>query len=223
MSCPIPVLYEDNEFIAFCKPAGLLVIPAPRQKKTLTFIVNNWFSKNDDPRTLHPCHRLDRDTSGVILYAKGKRNQKLLMEEFRQQRIAKEYVAIVQGRPGRHSGKIRLPVQSLERRRHGRSSPATMAVTHFCLDRTHKHFSRLRLWPKTGRTNQIRIHLSGIGLPILGDRKYNVGRRFLVSCKRTALHARQICWKHPVNKKRISVQAPFPDDFLRWMGQLKLD
>ena len=95
---PITVLFENNHFIVFDKPAGLLVIPSPKKEdNTLVNIVNHQFRPENNEYQLHPCHRIDRDTSGAIIFAKGKSYQKLMMEIFRKKEIEKTYVAFVHG------------------------------------------------------------------------------------------------------------------------------
>ena len=98
---PIAVLYEDERTMVFNKPAGLLVIPTPDEEpNTLLNIVNHQYAENKDFGKLHPCHRLDRETSGVILFAKGKQNQQRTMDLFHKKMIKKVYVAFVQGKLG---------------------------------------------------------------------------------------------------------------------------
>src|SRR6266487_3633105 len=98
MHKPIEVLYEDDCYVVFEKPAGLLVIPTPQKERyTLVDIVNGQYSRFAKQWGLHPCHRLDRDTSGAIIFAKGKHNQQLLMQLFKRRAVHKKYIAFVQG------------------------------------------------------------------------------------------------------------------------------
>jgi 23S rRNA pseudouridine1911/1915/1917 synthase len=205
-------LYENDRCIVFDKPAGLLVIPSPRKEKyTLESIVNEQYAPGDGSWQLHPCHRLDQDTSGCILFAKGKRNQQLLMELFRTRRIKKSYFALAQGRINRMSGTINSPVESLESRRF-KNRQLKPAVTKYRVLIRKKQFSIVEVEPVTGRSNQIRIHFTQIGHPLLGERKYAFAKDFKLRFRRTALHARTIQWNDPVDHSRITVEAPLPKD-----------
>jgi 23S rRNA pseudouridine1911/1915/1917 synthase len=129
---PMTILYEDPGYIAFEKPAGLLVVPTPKKEKyTLTSIVNSQYALTHQDWHLHPCHRLDRDTSGVILYAKGKKYQDLMMEEFKNRRIHKEYIAFVQGKLSRPQGEIRNPIQDFEGPKHYHKRGGQPALTRY--------------------------------------------------------------------------------------------
>ena len=103
---PVPTVYQDEAYYIFDKPAGLVVIPAPHEEKTLTDVVNAQYASKNNEGSLYPCHRLDRDTSGVIIFARGKKNQKLMMDEFHQNRVQKYYLALVHGRVKNVSGVI---------------------------------------------------------------------------------------------------------------------
>jgi len=209
----IPILYEDAYYIVFDKPSGLLVIPTPKKEKnTLVSVVNQQYVNTDDARHLYPCHRLDRDTSGAIIFAKGKKNQQLLMEQFRMNRVRKQYIAIVQGRPKTRSGEIKSLIRDFDQIKYNRFARAKLAITRYKIKEVRKNFSILFAYPLTGRTNQIRIHFSQNGFPILGDRKYAIGKEFAVKFKRTALHASKVQWYHPIYKKIIDINSSLPDD-----------
>ena len=208
---PIKVLYEDDQFMAFDKPAGVLVIPSPEnESNTLVHIVNHQH-KNDHWK-LHPCHRLDRETSGVILFAKGKHNQQLGMEAFHQKKVKKVYWAFVQGRPSKPSGEIRSNIRDLDQKKFHRHSEGQFAITRYKILEPHRHFSVVQIEPVTGRTNQIRIQFKQLGHPLVGDRKYSFARDFAVKFRRTALHAHSLEWKNPVTDQFIKITAPLPED-----------
>ena len=136
----------------------------------------------------------------------------MLMRQFHTRQVKKQYIAIVQGRLPRKEGEIRIPIKDFDQKKFNRRSPAKLAITHYRLLAYQGELSIVEVHPVTGRTNQIRIHLSQIGFPILGDRKYSVGRLFTVPLRRTALHAQQIIWFHPYLRQYIKVKAPVPDD-----------
>ncbi len=200
----IKILYKDDYYIVFDKPANLLVIPTPKnEKNTLENIVNEQYKAPNNEYLLHPCHRLDRETSGIIIFAKGKKNQKLMMDEFKKRTIKKEYLAIVQGRVHKAHGEIKKTIM------HEKKEPA---LTRYTTIKTQKSYSLLKVYPITGRTNQIRIHMSMIGHPILGERKYARGKDYPLKFRRVALHAKQIEFFHPVTHKYIKINCPIPKD-----------
>lgn len=209
----LKILYEDDRYIVFDKPAGLLVIPSPKKEKnTLMDLVNRQDVSDKNSRKLHPCHRLDRDTSGVILFAKGKANQRAMMDVFKRQKIRKIYTAFVHGHFKNRIGEIKSFIKDFDQRRFNRHSPPKMSITRYKVIETKKDFSVLEVSPLTGRTNQIRIQFSGIGHPLLGERKYAFGKDFALKFRRTALHARSLKWFDPVLKKEIKVESPLPED-----------
>lgn len=220
MRPPIKILFEDDTCIVFDKPSGLLVIPTPHnERNTLIDVVNTQLFSILSVR-LHPCHRLDRDTSGAILFAKGKKNQKHIMEEFRRRQVEKRYIAFVKGVLRPAQGTIRMAVRDFHARRPPRQGPsAKPAITHYQVLSVQKGFSVVLVSPETGRTNQIRIHFSRIGHPLLGERLYAFGRDFPVKFRRLALHASELNWTHPVTKKQIQVTSPLPKDMENfWKG-----
>lgn len=217
---PIPVLFEDDAYVAFNKPPGLLVIPTPAQEKhTLLSIVNRQFILQRKEFRLHPCHRLDRDTSGVILFAKGKKFQQLLMEEFKRQQIKKVYIAFVHGRLKNQMGEIAGEIKDYDQQRFNKKSRAKMAITRYKILELRKGFTVVEVHPITGRTNQIRIQFSEIGHPLVGERKYAFGKDFQVKFRRTALHALKLNFTHPIYKKKITIQSPLAEDMEQFRSQ----
>ncbi|MDP2653895.1 MAG: RluA family pseudouridine synthase [Candidatus Omnitrophota bacterium] len=215
MQTPVKVLYEDDCLVVFDKPAGLLVIPTPKNEKhTLVDIVNAGRTAG----RLHPCHRLDRETSGAIIFAKGKRNQQLMMEVFHKSAVHKKYIAFVRGKLKRPSGEIRLPIQDAFQKKYHRNAPPRTAVTRYKVIKVKHRFSIVEVTPLTGRTNQIRIHFSQIEHPLLGERVYAYGRDFTLKFRRVALHASEIEWKHPVTHEDILVESPLPADMKDFMN-----
>ena len=205
----IRVLYEDDSLVVFDKPSGMLVIPSPRKEKNTLFDVVN---AKIISHKLHPCHRLDRDTSGVIIFAKGKHNQQLMMQRFHSSAVEKKYIALVRGHLDRPQGEIRIPIKDFHQKKFQRQVPAKPALTHYRVLQTKKKFSVVEVVPMTGRTNQIRIHFSEIGHPLLGERIYAFGRDFEVKFRRVALHASEIKWRHPVTQQWVEVVSELPED-----------
>ena len=164
---PIKVLYEDEQFMAFYKPAGLLSVASGAHKQEencLEDMVNEFYREEVDgvpgPK-LHPCHRLDRETSGVIFFAKGKMNQQLLMDLFHKKLVHKRYIAFVHGRVTRPAGTIRIPVKDAFADKFSPDSEAKEAATKYKVLEIRTKFSILEAEPITGRTNQLFSALAG--------------------------------------------------------------
>jgi tRNA pseudouridine32 synthase/23S rRNA pseudouridine746 synthase/23S rRNA pseudouridine1911/1915/1917 synthase len=216
MTKAIRVLYEDDYLVVFDKPSGMLVIPSPRKETNTLFDVVN---ANITSHKLHPCHRLDRDTSGAIIFAKGKQNQQLMMREFQNSAVEKKYIAFVRGHLSRPQGEIKIPIQDFHQKKFQRHVRPKPAATRYRVLDTKRKFSVVEIVPLTGRTNQIRIHFSEIGHPLLGERIYAFGKDFDVKFRRVALHASQIKWRHPVTKKWVKVVSELPSDMSSFIGE----
>lgn len=195
----IPVIYEDKWLLIADKPAGLLVIPTPKKEtRTLTSILNEDLKRRGIPYRLHPCHRLDRQTSGLIIYAKGKSAQKAVMDAFRERKIKKTYLVFVLGQPKLLYGEIKIPIEG------------NPALTGYKVVEKRKDFAILEVNPVTGRTNQIRIHLKKIGHPVLGETKYAFRRDFKIKAARLCLHALRLDFSHPLTKEHLHLEAKLP-------------
>ena len=210
---PIPVLYEDDQYIVFDKPAGLLVVPtSKKESNTLVNIVNHQYAAKAGGAGLHPCHRIDRDTSGIVVFAKGKQFQQLLMDVFRNRKVKKKYVLFVQGRLKQPAGEIRNEIQDLDHRGYKPRGKGKPALTRFRVLQIKKQFTVVEAEPVTGRTNQIRIHFSQEGFPLVGDRKFSIASEYALKFRRTALHAKSIEWVHPITRKLVQITTALPED-----------
>ncbi len=218
----IPILYEDKDFVVFDKPCGLLVVPDPKGlAMTLEHIVNEQCPLTENGR-LYPCHRLDRETSGVIIFARGKANQEKMMDEFRKGCVEKKYIAFVRGKIKNPAGEIKSVIQDFHEKKHNRQrekSPGKLALTRYKVLAVKHLFSVVEVYPLTGRTNQIRIHLGQIGHPILGERLYAFGKDFPIKFKRVALHASEVSFKHPLTGKKIIVRAELAKDMENFINR----
>lgn len=196
----IPVVYEDDWFLIVDKPAGLLVIPTPKNERhTLTNLLNQDLIKRGIPYRLHPCHRLDRDTSGLIVYAKGKSAQQKMMDEFKKRRVKKTYIAFARGRLKGHQGEIKSGID-------GRAALTRYRVIKLC-----PGFSVVEAQPVTGRKNQLRIHFKKIGNPILGETRFAFRKDFQIKAKRLCLHAKTLEFTHPLTGKTIKAESGLPE------------
>jgi 23S rRNA pseudouridine1911/1915/1917 synthase len=230
---PLEVLYEDDQIAAINKPPGMVVHPGRGHwSGTLTSALRFHFdnlSSSGGPSRPGIVHRLDRDTSGVIVVAKTDRAHMRLSEQFEQRTLEKEYVAICAGRNDRDRDTIDLPIgphpyqreKMAIRRDHEISKPAQ---TFYEVDERFRGFLGYRVLPKSGRTHQIRLHLAHIGCPVLCDRLYG-GRAVLtgrdlsgkpddetVLLDRQALHARRLVIAHPESGRELEFVAPLPAD-----------
>jgi len=214
MSIKIPVLYEDDNCLVFNKPSGLLVIPTDKNEEhTLVNLVNQQYGKGQ----IYPAHRLDRDTTGVILFAKSKEIQEKLMQFFKEKQVNKTYIAYVHGRVAEPRGKIRIPIKDFNQRKFAPHLPAQSALTHYEVEDYYKDLTVVKVMPITGRTNQIRIHFAKIGHPLVGEDKYAFRRDFALRFRRTALHARRLEWPKMDGKGTITVESPLAQDMVDFL------
>jgi 23S rRNA pseudouridine1911/1915/1917 synthase len=205
---PILNVYEDSYILVVNKPSGLLVIPAPKNESpTLIGILNRGLQKKGINYRLHPCHRLDRETSGLIILAKGKGIQKKMMEEFKRKGIKKTYVAFIQGVPNKDRGRIDYSIEG------------KCALTKYKVIKRYKDFSIVEVMPVSGRRNQIRIHFKKIRHPIVGESKYAFRRDFKLRFRRLCLHAKSLRFRHPITKKYIFLDIDLPIDLRRFLSR----
>ena len=207
------IVFEDNWFIVINKPSGMLVIPTLKnEKNTLTDILNQELQSRGLSIKAHPCHRLDRETSGLIIYAKGKTAQEKMMKEFHKKAVKKRYLALVHGAPKYQEETIKNYLS-----KPGSSKPY-LAITTYKVLRKYPKYSLLEIWPITGRTNQIRLHMKQIGHPVVGERKFAFGRDFALKSSHLCLHSKEITFSHPFTNKVINLSCKLPSyiqDFLK--------
>ena len=201
------IVYEDGRIIVVDKPSGMLVIPTPhKETNTLTDLLNREMDARGVEVNAYPCHRIDRETSGLILYAKGKAIQAAMMEEFKKKAVKKTYIAFVHGAVNKKFDTIKRDIYNKSK---GRKETAE---TRYTVIEKRKDFTVIEAVPVTGRTNQIRIHLKSIGHPLLGESVYVFRKDFKLKFKRAALHAAYLRFTHPVTKETMEFKAPLPDD-----------
>jgi 23S rRNA pseudouridine1911/1915/1917 synthase len=211
----VPVLYEDDHLLVVDKPAGLSVHPGAGER-TGTLVgqlLSLGAAGGADPDRPGVVHRLDRDTSGVLLVARSEKAHGALQDAIRRREVERRYLALVRGRPNSRSGRIDAPI-GRDRRDPTRRSLDTdeprKAVTHFeVLEAMREHaFLEVRL--ETGRTHQIRVHLAAIGLPVSGDAQYGV--RGDLGLERQFLHAHRLRFEHPFTQAEVEVTSLLPAD-----------
>ena len=208
----VEVLYEDAAIIVLNKPAGVMVHPAGQTASgTLANYLAGYFSQKGQIITIRPLHRLDRDTSGCVLFAKSAAVQQALEKQLQNGELHRVYQALVEGQLDKPCDTLDYPIgrkpQSPNRRQV--TEKGQRAVTHYRVIGQRKDCTLLEARLETGRTHQIRVHFAHIGHPVLGDRMYGHRSRLI---NRQALHASGLELIHPETGKTIKVEAPLPDD-----------
>jgi 23S rRNA pseudouridine1911/1915/1917 synthase len=208
------VAFEDEHLIVVDKPAGVVVHPARGHwHGTLAQALEGRAAGGADAFRPGIVHRLDRDTSGLLVVAKSDAVHSALKEALARREITREYLALVEGRPPARSGTIDAPIgrDRRVRTRHSTDTDdARAAVTHFTLERALPRATLLRVRLETGRTHQIRVHLREIGHPVCGDPEY--GTAGLYGLQRQFLHAEHLAFTHPVTGELVDLRLPLPAD-----------
>jgi 23S rRNA pseudouridine1911/1915/1917 synthase len=208
------VAFEDEHLIVVDKPAGVVVHPARGHwHGTLAQALEGRAAGGADAFRAGIVHRLDRDTSGLLVVAKSDTVHSALKEALARREITREYLALVEGRPPARSGTIDAPIgrDRRVRTRHSTDTDgARAAVTHFTLERALPNATLLRVRLETGRTHQIRVHLREIGHPVCGDPEY--GTAGLYGLQRQFLHAEHLAFTHPVTGTPVDLRSLLPGD-----------
>lgn len=219
---PLNILYEDDYLLFIDKPSGMVVHPSFGHKKgTLVNAILAYLKRSvTKGGDLRPgiVHRLDKDTTGVILYAKDEPTQRKLQEMFKERKVKKVYRTIVLGEVKGNEGSIRTLIGRSPKNRKKMAVLSTSgreAVTYYRVLSRLDGFTYLEVYPITGRTHQIRVHLSHIGHPIVGDPLY--GRRAKALAERPLLHAFSLELQHPVTSEFLSVISSLPEDMQEFL------
>lgn len=208
---PIDILYEDDDLLAVNKPANMPTHPSIGHfEGTLANAVMYYF--RDIPFTFRAVTRLDRDTTGVTVIAKNAPAANIMSRLIQQNILIKEYTAVCAGTPSSLAGRIDAPIKRAKEGIIKRciSESGKPAISDYEVIEFQNGLSLIRLFPRTGRTHQLRLHLSHIGTPIYADFMYGTE----VSGERTRLHCSKISFPHPFSKEKIVISAPIPDDML---------
>ena len=210
---PFRVAYEDEHLLVVDKAAGVVVHPAKGHREDTLSQLLAASAAGGDPERAGIVHRLDRDTSGLLVVARSEQAHAALQKALSRREIEREYIALVLGWPPARSGTIEAPIGRDARVRTRMAvggAHAREARTHFELDRALSEHSLLRLRLETGRTHQIRVHLRAIGHPVAGDPEY--GTPGMLGLQRQFLHATRLAFAHPIGGQRIEVTSPLPAD-----------
>jgi 23S rRNA pseudouridine1911/1915/1917 synthase len=208
------VAYEDEHLLVVDKPAGVVVHPgAGHAEGTLAQALRAYGAAGGEEDRAGIVHRLDRDTSGLLVVARSPEAHERLQELVRARELEREYAALVRGKPRSRRGRIEAPI-GRDRRDPTRQSLDTEtprdAITHFEVDELLPRHSLLRVRLETGRMHQIRVHLAAINLPVSGDAVYGIAGD--LGLERQFLHARRLAFEHPFTAERIDVASPLPPD-----------
>ena len=218
------IAYEDEHLLVVDKPAGLVVHPGPGHAggTLVQGLLEYAPAGGDEPSRPGIVHRLDRDTSGLLVVARSAEAHRRLQELVRKRRMEREYLVLVRGRPRSRSGRIEAAMgrdrvdptrQSLD------SAVPREAVTHFAVEELLARHSLLRVRLETGRTHQIRVHLGALGLPVAGDPTYGVEGD--LGLDRQFLHATRLGFDHPLGGGPIEVHSPLPADLADALAQAR--
>jgi RluA family pseudouridine synthase len=213
----ITILYEDTDLIVIDKPTGLLTVASPDERlQTAEAFLDAYLGARAGQTRAHVVHRLDRDSSGVLVFAKDADMRDRLKDLFATHDIDRIYVAIVHGRMAEPSGTFRSFLaenRALQVRSVANISEGKEAITHYRTVAAGERHSMLEVTLETGRRNQIRVHLSEAGHPIVGDVMYGNGREDTLG--RLALHARLLAFVHPGKGSKMTFHSPLPEPFTR--------
>ena len=237
---PLNIVYEDDNLIVVNKPAGMVVHPgAGVESGTLAHaLVYHFNSLSGAAGRTRPgiVHRLDKDTSGLLVVAKNDISHERLSDQFRDRRVFKMYVALVYGRVNKERGEIEARIGRSPHNRTRmdvlRGGAGRTAHTIFEVARRYQDFTLLNVQIKTGRTHQIRVHLAHIGHPVVGDLTYGGGRensirnvtikRAVQSIGRQFLHSAELSFKHPRSGTLLAFTAPLPDELATFLAGVEL-
>jgi len=211
---PINILYEDKDIIVIDKPSGLLSISTQKEKEITAYhIIMNYLKSKNKNSHIFVVHRLDKDTSGVLMFAKNEKVKYLYQDNWNDIVNKRTYIGIVEGIVKEKSKTIKtyLTEDNFNKVYSTSKKEGKEAITHYKLLKSNTKFSLLEINIDTGRKNQIRVHMSELNNPILGDKKY--GSKYN-SIKRLGLHAYKLKIKNPITNKEMNFVAPIPFEFL---------
>ncbi|MEG0829219.1 MAG: RluA family pseudouridine synthase [Anaerovoracaceae bacterium] len=220
---PVSIVYEDEGLLIVDKQPGLVVHPTKGHPcHTLANGIMKYMLDNGDNYKIRFINRLDMDTSGIVLVAKNSHGQASFMKQNQENKVKKIYIAVVTGIIAENEGTIDCPIgqPDPDSVRRGVVEGGSPSITHYTvLKRYDSGYTLVELGLETGRTHQIRVHLSHIGYPIVGDHLYGQSNAFLI--ERQALHAKSISLSHPVTGLPLAAEAPLPEDILKLIEKIK--
>ena len=212
----LKIIFEDPYLIVIDKEPGLLSIATDKEKEHTAFrILSDQLKLADQAARIFVVHRLDRDASGILMFAKSREIQQILQNAWNKDVIERSYVVVVEGRVQQDQGSITSWLKE-NKARVMYSSPTPddgqKAITHYQVLKKNDEYSLLQVRLETGRKNQIRIHMKDLGHSIIGDKKYGATQN---PVHRLGLHARVLVFRHPITGKELRFETPIPKKFLR--------
>ncbi len=214
----IEILFEDRYLVAIDKPESILTVSTAFEKKKTAYA---FLKDHFKPAQVHVVHRLDQDTSGVMLFARTEEVKDALKEIFEKHDLERKYIAIVEGEVEEKKGVWSSYLyEDRNYKVHVTDDPSKgkLAVTHFKVLASSKQFTALELTLETGKKNQIRVHCQEAGHPVVGDEKYGASSNPM---KRLGLHARYLALQHPVTKQKLRFESPLPNEFEKMIHRMK--
>ncbi len=223
---PVPVVYEDNDIIVVNKPKGMVVHPANGNLDGT--LVNAILAMCKDSLSgiggeIRPgiVHRLDKDTSGLLIVAKNDLAHMNMSKQIQERKVTKKYIALVKGNVPEDEATIHMPIarSTKDRKKMAVDAKGKDAITHFKVLKRYGKYTLLELKIDTGRTHQIRVHMSYIGHPVVGDMVYSNGKNEF-GVEGQMLHAKSLEFKHPVTNKEMHLEAELPEYFKKVLAKL---
>ncbi len=216
------ILYQDDHIIAINKPSGMSTIPNDKTTRELCLV---GLAEKETGQKLFVVHRLDKDTSGVVVFAKTAQAHRDLSMQFEHKKVLKKYMAIVAGAVDFTKQEINIPISKSKKnsRKVALSSKGLETITDVRLLKKYEGYSVLDIYPRTGRRHQIRLHLKAIKYPLAIDALYGRPDSITVNgvtLSRMPLHASKITFSHPDTKNEITIEAPLPSDMSEFISAL---
>lgn len=219
----VRIIYEDHDIIVVHKSEGILSMGANPSQYSVKTVLDEYFKKRHFKCTAHVVHRLDRETSGLLIYAKNIEIQQILIRDWHHIVYDRRYIAILSGKMIKEGGTIRSWLKD-SKSYITYSSPVDNggkeAITHYHTLKTKNEYSLVELRLETGRKNQIRVHMKDLGFPVAGDTKYGDGKNPL---GRLCLHAFRLIFTHPRTGENMEFETPYPQKFLHLFEKQKYD
>lgn len=211
----VRLIYEDPDLVVIEKQSGLLTVPAgpDRREKTAQKIVDEYVYAKDGRSHAYVCHRLDQYTSGILIFAKNSQVQQLMRDSWNSYVVERRYMAICEGKPEKMEGEVRsYLVENSAMKVYSTNDPekGKLSVTRYTVNKVVGDYSQIDIQILTGRKNQIRVHMSDLGCPVAGDKKYGAQSN---PCGRLMLHNYVLQFIHPVTKENLRFELPLPKNF----------
>ena len=224
---PLDIIYEDNDIIVVNKPKGMVVHPANGNPdgtlvNAILAICKNSLSGIGGELRPGIVHRLDKDTSGLIIVAKNDKAHINMSEQIKERKVKKTYIALVRGNVPEEEATINMPIgrSTKDRKKMAVTKSGKQAITHFKVLKRYSKYTLLEIKIETGRTHQIRVHMAEIGYPVVGDTVYSNGKNEF-GVEGQMLHAYKLEFAHPITNKHMELIAPLPQYFEDILKKIK--